>query len=165
MNSLFGLPAHPFIVHAAVVLVPLAALGVIVLAVSSSARRKYSGLVVVLSAVAAGAAGLASSSGEELLRHVEITDATSAHARIGESGGAAGFAVLIAALVLFALQWSSKGGRRLSRTLVNVVLVLAVVAAGVATFQIARVGHTGAVSVWEGVANTPAHDVPGEDDK
>mgnify|MGYP006276676127 CR=1 FL=1 len=165
MNSLFGLPAHPFIVHAAVVLVPLAAFGVVVIAASSTMRRKYSGLVVLLAAMGAAAGGLASGSGEELLRHVDLTDAAMAHARMGESGAVAGFAVFAAAAVVFGLQWLTKGGHRLGRTTINLVLVLAVVTVTVATVQMARVGHTGAVSVWDGVADKPAHDVPGMEEE
>lgn len=39
--TLFGLPLHPLVVHAAVVLLPLAALGAIVIAVSERARKRY----------------------------------------------------------------------------------------------------------------------------
>jgi len=39
LDSLFGLPAHPLLVHGAVVLVPLAALGTIVIAFWPAARE------------------------------------------------------------------------------------------------------------------------------
>ena len=40
LDSLFGLPAHPLLVHGAVVLVPLAALGTIVIAFWPAARER-----------------------------------------------------------------------------------------------------------------------------
>ena len=52
LETLFGLPAHPLIVHAAVVLVPLAAIGTIVIAVSAKARLHIGWIVVALTASA-----------------------------------------------------------------------------------------------------------------
>ncbi len=40
MDELFGLPAHPLLVHAAVVLVPLAAIGVVLIAFWPAARAR-----------------------------------------------------------------------------------------------------------------------------
>ncbi len=39
INSLFGLPAHPLVVHAAVVLLPLAAIATILTAAIPASRR------------------------------------------------------------------------------------------------------------------------------
>src|SRR5689334_10532250 len=47
-----GLPLHPLVVHATVVLVPLAVLGAIVVVLVPAARRRYGSLVVVTAAVA-----------------------------------------------------------------------------------------------------------------
>ena len=45
-DSVFGLPLHPLAVHAVVVLVPLAALGAVVMVVSRRLARRYGGLIV-----------------------------------------------------------------------------------------------------------------------
>jgi hypothetical protein len=40
LDTLFGVPSHPLVVHAAVVLVPLAAIGTIVIALWPTARQR-----------------------------------------------------------------------------------------------------------------------------
>ena len=147
MDLLLGLPAHPFLVHGAVVLLPLAAIGVIIIAVSPRLRTKYSGLVVVFAAMSSGALALASGSGEALARRVEFNEATTQHVQIGESGVAAGVAVLIAALVLWWMQWS-RGGQKPTGWLSMLVVVVAILVAIGATVQVGRIGHSGAKSVW-----------------
>jgi uncharacterized membrane protein len=62
INELFGLPAHPLLVHAAVVLLPLAALATIVVAVVPKTRRHYAPVALVLAIAALGAVGLAQGS-------------------------------------------------------------------------------------------------------
>lgn len=152
MDLVFGIPAHPLIVHAAVVLVPLAAFGVIVLSLVQRWRSKYSGLVALLAAVAAGVMPLASESGEALARRVEFTDATTKHLELGETGTAAGIAVLVAALAIWWLQRNR--GTKLTRGIVGkLVPVLAIALALGATAQIVRIGHSGAESVWSKAAD------------
>lgn len=47
LESLFGLPAHPLLVHGAVVLVPPAAIGTILIVASTGLRRQL-GVAVAL---------------------------------------------------------------------------------------------------------------------
>ncbi|MEV4388804.1 DUF2231 domain-containing protein, partial [Micromonospora sp. NPDC049580] len=61
-DTVNGLPLHPLVVHAVVVLLPLAALGVAALAVRPSWRGRYGGLVVLITALATAAIPLATSS-------------------------------------------------------------------------------------------------------
>lgn len=152
MDLVFGLPAHPFLVHAAVVLLPLAALGVIIVALSPKLRTRYSSLVVILAAMAAGVMPLAGESGEALARRIEFNEATTQHLQLGESGTAAGLAVLVAALVLWWMQWS-RGGQKTTGWKTMVVVALSIVVAIGATIQIGRIGHSGAKSVWQSTAD------------
>ncbi|HEY3337421.1 MAG TPA: DUF2231 domain-containing protein [Propionicimonas sp.] len=64
--NIFGLPLHPLVVHAAVVLMPLASLGALVVVVSSRARERFGWLTVAFAIAAAGAAVTARISGEAL---------------------------------------------------------------------------------------------------
>ena len=153
VDFLFGLPLHPLVVHAAVVLLPLAAAGVIVVALAPKLRARYAGLVVVLSALALGVMPIAQESGEGLMEYVDFTEATTQHVELGESGVAAGFAVFLSSLALWFLQRRMRGGRRVKPWLRNGVAAIAIVASLGATFQIARIGHTGATSVWEEVGS------------
>lgn len=157
----FGLPSHPFVVHAAVVLLPLAAFGVIVTALWPSLRRKYSGLVLMLSGIAFLVMPLASSTGEDLTRYVPKTPLAAEHVNLGESGIVAGGAVLAAALVL----WWIGRRRSVGRTVERLIAVVVIVVSLVATLQIARIGHSGAASVWsklDGAQPQPAWAEDGE---
>lgn len=76
-----GLPLHPLVVHAAVVLIPLSAVGLVLLAVRRSWRRTLGGWVVLLTAAAVMATWLAKESGERLaavvgepVRHASLGD-------------------------------------------------------------------------------------------
>lgn len=70
-DQVFGLPLHPLVVHAAVVLLPLAALAVLACVLVPPLRRRFGGLTVALLAAGAGAAFVARLSGEQLAERVE----------------------------------------------------------------------------------------------
>lgn len=85
MDSLFGIPAHPLVVHAAVVFVPLAAIGIIAISVSAKVRRRLGVVVVGLAVLAVGFVGLAQQSGESLQEQVQRTQLVKEHTRMGEN--------------------------------------------------------------------------------
>lgn len=72
-------PAHPLVVHAAVVLLPLMALGAIVIVLSARARERYGSLVAAGSAIAAAATIGARVSGEALAGTTTATGTLGAH--------------------------------------------------------------------------------------
>ena len=65
-----GLPLHPLVVHAVVVLLPLAVLGTIAIAVRPAWRLSYGPLVVAIAAVATVLIPVSTSSGEALEKRV-----------------------------------------------------------------------------------------------
>jgi len=65
-----GLPIHPLVVHAVVVLLPLAILGTVAIAVRPAWRTAYGPLVLGCAAVATALIPVATSSGEALEKHV-----------------------------------------------------------------------------------------------
>ncbi len=93
-----GLPVHPLVVHAVVVLLPLATLGTIALVVRPSWRRPYGPLLVACAAVATVLIPVATSSGEALEKHVGDPGE---HAELGDQllWFALPMLVLLAALV------------------------------------------------------------------
>lgn len=136
-----GLPVHPLVVHAVVVLLPLAILGAIAIAVRPEWRTKYGVLVVAIAAVATALIPVATSSGEALEQRVGDPGQ---HAQLGDQliWFALPLLVLIAALV-----WLSRRpgtGRRLLQG-VAVGTVVVALAAGV---QVYRVGDSGARAAW-----------------
>ena len=75
-----GLPLHPLVVHATVVLVPLAVLGALAVVVFPAARRRYGSLVVVTAVVATLCTVIAEQSGEALEHTLPHNPAIEAHA-------------------------------------------------------------------------------------
>ncbi|MBY9075487.1 hypothetical protein K1X13_11710 [Nocardioides sp. WL0053] len=141
-----GLPIHPLVVHAVVVLLPLACLGTIALVVRPAWRRPYGLLVVADAALSAVLIPVATSSGEALESHV---GEPGAHAELGEQllWFALPLLVLSAALVWLDRRPVTRRGASSPRV-VQVVAVLALVAAVAASVQVYRVGDSGARAAW-----------------
>lgn len=159
-----GLPLHPLVVHAVIVLVPLTVLGAILVAVVPAARRRYGSLVALV-----GAAGLASdivaqNAGEALEHLLPGDPAIAAHAALGDGlkywvGGL--FVVTVAFVLLHrfgAGQVRREGPGATTapavtgpNRIVATVLAVLVVAVALGTgYQVYRVGESGAQAVWGG---------------
>ena len=150
-----GVPVHPLVVHAVVVLLPLAVLGTIAIALHPAWRRPYGPLVVAAAAIATALIPVATSSGEEL------------KGRVGDPGKhdalgaqllwfALPLLVLVLALVVLDRRTARVGASGASASgtgsMLNTVAVLAVVAALACGVQVYRVGDSGARAAWGGVA-------------
>jgi uncharacterized membrane protein len=156
IDSGFGLPVHPLVVHVAVVLVPLAAFALIALGWKGEWRQRYALPIAVLALAGGAAAILAASSGETLVSSVRQAAGT----RVGfgehpEQGDAARlFAVLFAgaATGLWILEtwreqlklqpWTSTAAY-LGSSVLGVVAIATMIVAG----------HSGAMLVWKDVGN------------
>src|SRR3954471_408444 len=77
--KLFGLPAHPLLVHIPIVLIPLVGVGAIAIAVSARVRARIGWIVVALAGVALVGVQLAMGSGEALQHSVARSQALSRH--------------------------------------------------------------------------------------
>ncbi|WAC53948.1 DUF2231 domain-containing protein [Gordonia sp. SL306] len=84
MNTVNGLPAHPLLVHAVVVLVPLASLMAVLAVLWPAARRRLEFLVPLAALAALIAVPLATSAGEALEARVPHTEAVEHHTQLGE---------------------------------------------------------------------------------
>jgi uncharacterized membrane protein len=162
-DSLFGLPGHPLIVHGAVVLVPLAALGTIVMALWLAARNRMGWIVAGVGVVGFFFTYFAKESGEALLETVLATDAVNAHVQMGTQGviGAflvGGSACAVMLLDLFLKQRTKRGLPELSirRLLQASFGVIATVLCIVGSVMVINVGHSGAKATWENWADSPA---------
>ncbi len=139
----FGLPLHPLVVHAAVVLVPLAALGALLIAVSQRARKRYGSLVVIGAFVAVGAVAGARLTGEALNGGTEAgTGVLGLHITWGLLAPWPTIALAVTSLLLVL------AGRGNSRPLLLTAGAATVVSALAALAVVVVVGHSGATSVW-----------------
>jgi hypothetical protein len=158
LKTIFGLPAHPLIVHGAVVLLPLAALLVVVVALLPRTRKVGAPIALGLALAATLAVGLAQGSGEELEESIKESQLLEAHTDAGESVLPWAIGVSVAAAAAVAAE---PVRRRLEKPSPNVVtgalVALALVAGVGATVTVIDVGHSGAKSVWnDTIKNGPA---------
>lgn len=108
MDTLFGLPAHPFLVHIPIVLLPVAAIGVVLMVINRRWYERYRWAVLAIGAVGTLGAILAADAGEALEgRIVAVVGRAKAsswedHADLGDTAQtfAIVFFILLAAFVL-----------------------------------------------------------------
>ncbi|WP_380161847.1 DUF2231 domain-containing protein [Kineococcus sp. R86509] len=168
LDTINGLPVHPLVVHAVVVLLPLAVLGTILVAVLPRWRARYGGLNALVAVIATALCPIATSSGEALEHRVGDPGA---HAELGDQLVWFALPMTLLAIVLWWVQRRHRAdtpdvtavtadaaddtkdpgargrGPRAVRGL-GVVAVLSVVAAVAAGVQVYRVGDSGAEAVW-----------------
>lgn len=144
LGMLAGLPLHPLLVHGAVVLVPLVALGALVMSYLPSFSRRHGKIILGLAVVAQVAVFLAKMSGEafeEILnKNVEK------HAELGEIAPLVTIPMVI--LIYFRWRMDQSGSTFGSVTVRRLTSLALVVASLTSLIFIVLVGHSGAASVW-----------------
>lgn len=155
IESLFGLPAHPLVVHAAVVLLPLAALVTIVSCAVPRLRSHYAPAALAVALAATLAVGLAQGSGEELEHKVDETRLVEEHTEKGEQVLPWAIAVTVVAAAATAAPFLTRRRPSLSMTTVTAALLVSSVIVGAgATYEVAVVGHSGAKATWKEVGDS-----------
>lgn len=155
-DTIGGLPLHPLVVHAVVVVVPLAAVAVLVAAFWPRFRRGAFLLPLLLALGALALVPVATESGEALRDRVGAPPLVQTHAELGEGLLPWVIGLLVVAVGLTWWAWqerragaaSSPGGGGAPRWIAVVVMVGALVAAGGTTYQTIRIGHSGSTAVW-----------------
>ncbi|RJS46852.1 DUF2231 domain-containing protein [Nocardioides cavernaquae] len=150
--SIDGLPIHPLVVHAAVMLTPVAALLAIVYAAVPRWRRLLRHPLALAALGAAGAVEVAFLSGRAFIEDVPaLADAVDVHAVWGER---LLWCAWVLAVVSVLAWWALPvpGGRGGKGAAVDVaVRVALVVAALVVLVVVVRTGHSGSTAVWGGI--------------
>ncbi len=162
IDSLFGLPAHPLLVHAAVVLVPLAALALVTTGWRATWRRPYALPVLLLALASAVAVVLAAGSGEPL-EHAIRSAAQNAgqDARFGdhpdEGESARLWTIIFAATVMaYAAVDRFRTRTKLPTWSPLAAYGVAVACGAVATAMIIIAGHSGAELAWKNLGTFAA---------
>jgi len=161
-ETVFGLPTHPIVVHATVVLLPLAALVVLLHAFWPAARRRLGVVTPLLAGVALVLVPLATESGESLEDMVGENDLVERHAELADGMLPWAIGLFVVAVGLWLLD--RRRGAPGPRWLPIVASVLAVVAVAGTVQQVVRVGHAGAQATWDGVVSSPTAGNGGDDD-
>lgn len=171
-----GLPAHPLFVHIPVVLVPLAAVGVVIMVAKPAWWERYKWATLAVAGAGMIGAVVAAGTGEELEEVVEDTSSRAllrAHEEAGETARAVSSLLFIVLLVAVVVPWwlrrratgsTSVEPPRWLRVSMSVVLVVTAIGA---SWSVYDAGHTGAKSVWSDVkvGSGDNGDNAGEDDK
>lgn len=148
-NDFYGLPLHPLVVHATVVMIPLAALAVLLSALWPRFRRWAGPLPVGLSLIGLILVPLSTSTGETLEKHVDHSALLEKHTQLAEGLLPWMIGLLIVAVIGYGLHWRATHGHSVRAAISIVVAVLAVVAVVGTTVQVARIGHSGASAAWD----------------
>jgi len=175
--TVFGLPTHALLVHATVVLVPLAALAVLLHGLWPVAARRLGIVTPLLALAALVLTPLSTESGEVLERSVGENPLVERHAELADGLAPWTIGLFVVAVGLWVLDRrgarvavpaggaeegrAERAGPR--RWVPLVAAVLAVAAAAGTTQQIVRIGHAGAQATWHGVV-TSANSGGGDDD-
>jgi len=143
LDKVFGLPAHPLLVHMPIILIPMLTLWVIALAIKPQWRDRLAmhtaavGVFVMLATIAAAGAG------EKFQLRVGDTKLVQDHADLGNQTKVI---MIVFALILVGLAVAV---RRSLTQFVKPLVILAAVAGLVTTVWVVRTGHAGAKAVWQ----------------
>ena len=146
LDTIGGIPLHPLIVHAAVVILPLGALGLVAIILVPRWRATFGWLV--MGALAAGtlSAFAAVNSGEALADRVGEPER---HAELGETLQVVAAILFLAAAAWFWLQRRSSAPATVLGGPLQAVAAIATLALAAGTLVLTvLVGHSGAESVW-----------------
>jgi len=171
MNTFFGIPSHPLFVHIPAVLLPLAAVGVVMMLIRPAWHVRYRWAVLGVGVAGTIGAIFAADAGEALEERIVSKEGAAAasgwedHAQAGDTAQvfAIIFLVVLAAYIVvpyFMERRAAKGrvsaadGSAGSATTsiprwVSLLLALLVVGASVGTVTtVILAGHSGAKAVW-----------------
>lgn len=150
-----GLPAHPLLVHAMVVLLPLAALALVLHAVWPTARQRLGIVTPLLAVVALVLVPITTHAGEVLAETFVGNPLVQRHAELARQ--VLPWSAALAVLAIAQWWWGGRGrgvlvtatGPTAGRRTVTVALtVLSVAVAVGATVALVRAGDAGARATW-----------------
>jgi hypothetical protein len=161
-EQIAGLPAHPLLVHAAVVFVPLLALGSVLYALFARLRYRLRWPVGLLALAGAGAVVAAHQSGEAFRQRLvtknlaspEILAKLVEHKQFGDATMWATLGLAVATLVfVLAVPGRPPGfeGPRPGGLILQVIFAIVLIGlSGASVYYVIRTGDSGARIVWKG---------------
>ncbi|AXJ09946.1 DUF2231 domain-containing protein [Arthrobacter sp. PM3] len=155
MIEIGGLPAHVLLVHAVVVLGPIAGLGAIIYAAVPRWRNYLAWPLAVLSLVLVPVTVVTAQAGEQLEKARPASALVHEHAEQGDVLKVVSviFFVIVAAMLAvtyepFGRRLAFLGGLRENRVVCVILLVAGAAAGAFFIYQSIVTGHSGAASVW-----------------
>ncbi len=151
-DTIQGLPVHPLVIHAVVVLIPLCSVGIVVMAFSQRWRERLRLPVFILLFIGGLATLLAKLSGDQLQHRLspranpELRQQISHHASLGSQALVVVFVLCLVTTIWLFLDWR---GRPAASPLMRVLAIASVVCAVAATGWVIWAGDAGARAVWQ----------------
>jgi hypothetical protein len=164
LDTIFGLPMHPLIVHATVVIVPTATLLVALAAVYPRFRAWVGPVPALTALLSCVLVPLSTGSGEELQHRVGETSLVEKHQELADT--LIWFVIPLAAVAVvgYWLHRRATDGRQAGKAMLAIVAVAAVVLSGATIVDVALIGHSGAKASWSKVTDKPATSTTGDSD-
>ena len=152
-DQINGLPVHALVVHAAVVFVPLLALGAIVYALVARWRPRIGWAVLLLAVIAPICAYVAKESGEELRDRLVAQGVSGRGAEIINDHQGFGtltfwFTLALGVVSLVLVVVTTRRPESLPRVVDLGLAVVMVALAAIAGYYVFRTGDSGATAVW-----------------
>lgn len=146
MEELFGLPAHPLLVHFPVVAIPALTLMAFAMVVSPSFRRRYGQAISLFGIVTTIATILAAQSGEALADTFFNADAVDTHRSLGETLRlfVLGLTLTVIASTVM-IRREGATGKEVPAIAVSITVFALAVLSAIWTI---RTGHEGARLTW-----------------
>lgn len=164
MTDIMGLPAHPLFAHIPVVLIPLCALGVLLMC-WPKLRDRIGWFVAALLVVAGIATQLTITAGKSLREYVKDTPLVRAHVHMGENIRPWVLLMFLAVLGVLLVDRArarraaeastsgdtaaGSGGRDPLKIASTVLLAVALLFSAVSVYWIYKIGHSGSKAVWQ----------------
>lgn len=151
--EILGLPLHPLIVHATVIIVPLAALGAIMISLLRWARLRYCELVLAAAIGAPILTFITVRAGQDLFQkrfaqQPQISAALERHVAIGGSLLWWTVGLLVGVVLVYLGQRLVTKDNPRGRLVLIIGSVLSIGFGVVSIVQVVRIGHAGATAVW-----------------
>ncbi len=149
--EILGLPLHPLIVHATVVIVPLAAIGAIAMSLIKFVRVRYGELVLLAAIAAPILTWVTQQAGEDLSKtFTKPSAALQKHEALGDTLLWWTLGLLVAVICVYLSQRLMTRDHPRGRLLWIIGTVLSIVFGVITIVQVVRIGHAGATAVWGG---------------
>lgn len=160
VKSFFGVPAHPLLVHIPAVLLPLAAIGVVVMVIRPAWRDRYRWAVLAIGLVGTVGAILAVDAGESLERQIIAKEGAAAaagweeHAEAGETARLFAIIFLVVLALFIMIPWyiERRAARGTPQTMPKwaglALSALVVIGSAGTVATVVLAGHSGAKAVW-----------------
>ena len=146
-----GLPIHVLLVHLTVIIVPLAALCLLLSAFWPAARRRLGFATPLVALVALVAVPFTTAAGEWLQSRVAPTPLIEKHTALGPTLLPWVIAVFIVASLLWLWYFLAPSGPRWLRVSIAIVIDAAVLVTAIGSVvTVVLIGESGAAAVWTG---------------